>query len=264
MAVLPFFGRFSAIALFVVVPAASLPQNFINPADPVRPGASVAPLDGRSRQAHTGEEAGDAFVLHQQYQAAIEAYAKSDQMSAAIWNKMGISYQMLFDLKNAERCYKESLKLDPDHAAAFNNLATIDDARKDFGGAEKFYRKALKSEPNSARFMKNLATNLLMQHKYAESSEAYAQALALDPHILDHSKGPTAEAQISVKDRGMESYLKARSCARVGLNDCALAQLRLAFDEGSATRTKVASENDFVSLRQTSGYEHLIEEQDQR
>ena len=45
-------------------------------------------------------------MAHQRYQAAIEAYKKAPQDSAAVWNKMGIAYQMMFNLEDAIRCYQ--------------------------------------------------------------------------------------------------------------------------------------------------------------
>ena len=200
-------------------------------------------------------------MVQQRYQAAIYAYSKVNPPTASSWNKMGIAYQMLFDTKNATRCYKEALKIDPNHSGAFNNLATIEDSRKNFVAAERLYRQALKIEPRSARTLKNLGTNLTLQHRYSESAEMYSRALALDPHILDKPSGPTAEARVPIKDRGQESYLSARTCARAGLKDCALAQLRKAFNEGFATAKQVATDEDFEALRQTPEFARLLAEQ---
>jgi len=200
-------------------------------------------------------------MMEGRYQAALEAYSKIAQPSAAVWNIMGVASQLLFDPKNAVRCYKQALKLEPNEYGALNNLATLEAAEQNFSGADRLYRRALKVQPGSARIYKNLGTNLLMQHRYSESSEAYAKALALDPHIFDSPSGPTIEARVSTKDRGEESYLWARNCARAGLNDCAVAQLRRAFDEGSATSKQVANEKDFEAVRQTHDYERLVAEE---
>src|ERR1700734_253578 len=48
----------------------------------------------------TAEQAGDSLAARQRYQAAIEAYSKATEMTATIWNKMGISYQMMFNSKD--------------------------------------------------------------------------------------------------------------------------------------------------------------------
>jgi tetratricopeptide (TPR) repeat protein len=269
MPALTLFGRISAISLLVALQVAIRAQPAVPAPQPSDSSiAAAAPANApfsatvqASPPAATAEQEGDSLILHQRYQAALEAYSKIEPPSATLWNKMGIAYQMLFDTKNATRCYKESLKIDPNHSGALNNLATLEDARKNFSAAERLYRQALKIDPNSARTFKNLGTNLTLQHRYSESAEAYSQALALDRHILDKFSGPTAEARVPIKDRGEASYLSARSCARAGLNDCAIAQLRNAFDEGSATTQQVANDKDFAAVRQTREYERLLAEQ---
>ena len=45
-------------------------------------------------------------MAHQRYQAAIEAYKKAPTDDAAVWNKMGIAYQMMFNLTDAMHCYQ--------------------------------------------------------------------------------------------------------------------------------------------------------------
>jgi tetratricopeptide (TPR) repeat protein len=269
MPALKLLGRISAISLFVALQTASQAQPAGSaPQPPETNFAAAAPVNApfgdtakASLPSITDEQQGDLLMLQQRYQAALEAYAKVAQPSATLWNEMGIAYQMMYDSKHATRCYKASLKLDPNQTGALNNLATLEDAGKNYSTAERLYRKALKVNPASARVFKNLGTNLLMQHKYNESSEAYSQALALDPQIFDKYSGPTVEARVSVKDRGEESYIWARNCARAGLNDCAIAQLRKAFDEGSTTTKQVANDKDFEAVRQTHDYERLLAEE---
>jgi len=106
----------------------------------------------------------------------------------------------------------------------------------------------------------NLGTNLLLQHKYRESSDLYAQALAIDPHIFDRYHGPTTGAPATDRDSGELSYIKARSCARAGLTDCAIDHLRKAFDAGFATNKQVVKENDFGALRGMPEFERLLAE----
>jgi tetratricopeptide (TPR) repeat protein len=269
MPALTLFGRMSAISLLLAIPAAvhtqaaaAAPQSSDSNLAAATP--ANAPFDTSVQAppaAQTDEEKGDLLMAHQQYQAALDAYSRVQQQSASLWNKMGIAHQMMFDPKGAIRCYKESLKIDPAYSSALNNLATLDDARRDFIAAERLYRQALKINPGSARTLRNLGTNLAMQHRYSETVEAYSQALALDPHILENS-GPTAEDRVSIKDRGEESYLSARTCARAGLSDCAIAQLRKAFDEGSVTKKQVDNDKDFVVLRGTPEFDRLLAEQE--
>lgn len=206
----------------------------------------------------TPEQAGDLDYFHQHYQAAIEDYKRVEQPSAAVWNKMGVAYQMLYDLKDASRCYKQALKIDARNADVLNNLGSLKDSMMDFAAAEVSYRKALAIKPQSATILRNLGTNLLMQHNYEQGADAYRQALALDPHIFDMGQGPTSRHPASGEERGTTAYFKARSCARAGLDDCALSYLGKALADGAATIEKVNKESDFAKLRTTAGYASLI------
>lgn len=212
----------------------------------------------------TDEEIGDSFTAHQRYQAAIAAYAKAPEMTADIWNKMGIDYQMMFNSKDASRCYKESLKLDPRNPQVLNNLGTVYASTKDFGSADRLYRKALKIDPQSALILKNLGTNLLAQHKYDKGWAAYQRALAMDPHIFSDNGSPSVQDPSSVEERGAMNYYMAAGCARAGYADCALQYLRMALDEGFTTRKKVANDSEFASLHDNPDFKKLLEEQQQK
>jgi tetratricopeptide (TPR) repeat protein len=203
----------------------------------------------------------DVLLAREEYRAAVKSYAKVEQPSADVWNKMGIAYQMLFDFNDAARCYKESLRLEPDNTRALNNLATVDDSLRDFAAAERLYKKDLRLYPRTAQVLKNLGTNLLMQHQYGRGADAYRQALAIDPHIFDTQLGPSIDAPAPVQERGAENYFQARSCASAGLTDCALAHLRAAFNEGAATLKRVANEDDFDGLREKAEFQGLLAEQ---
>jgi tetratricopeptide (TPR) repeat protein len=207
------------------------------------------------------EELGDLYEVRQYYVAAIREYTKVEHPSAAVWNKEGIAYQMMFAFKEAMRCYKQSLKLNRKNAIALNNLATVQDQMKDFSAAEGNYRKALKLNPNSATLLKNLGTNLLMQHKYDEGANLYKQALAKDPKIFDEHSGPKINDPAPKIEHGTAAYFKAKSCARAGLTDCALTFLNKAFNEGAATVKKVNTEDDFENLRGTPALTRLLARQ---
>jgi len=208
----------------------------------------------------TPEQSGDSLVAHQRYQAAIAAYSKTPEMTAAIWNKMGISYQMMFNSKDAMRCYKESLKLNPRDAQVLNNLGTVYASLKEYGQADRLYRKALKFNPRNALILKNLGTNLLSQKKLEKGWQAYQDAIAIDPEIFADRYSPKVQNPASVQERGAMNYYMALGCARSGYVDCALQYLRAALDEGFTSRKKVAADAEFASLRSSPGYQQLMAE----
>ena len=228
------------------------------PAGAPAPAAQPAPAN---QPQPSQEQLGDAFAARQRYQAAIEAYAKVPHPSANTWNKMGIAYQMLFNTRDALRCYKQSIKLDAKNASFLNNMATAYDSMKEYGQAEKIYRKALKADPQSAIVYKNLGTNLMMQRKYAKGADAYRQALAIDPEVFQDSGSPRVSSPGNVQDRGALNYYMALGCVRAGQTDCALKSLRMALNEGFTTAKKLVADPAFQSLRDNPDFKKLLAEQ---
>ena len=209
----------------------------------------------------TPEQIGDSMSVRQRYQAAIAAYSKATPMTAVIWNKMGIAYQMMFAVKDAVRCYNASLKLEPRNAQVINNLATVYDSQKLFKQGEKLYRKALKFDSKSALIQRNLGSNLMAQHKYKKGAEAYKAALAIDPQIFTSRTGASVQNPASAQDRGALHYYMARGCVSAGNPECAIQNLRLALNEGFTNVRKIVSDESFASIRDLPGFQQLIASQ---
>lgn len=209
----------------------------------------------------TSEELGDAMMGRQRYQAAIEAYKLAPRNSPDVWNKMGIAYQLMFNLADASRCYQASLRLNGKDSRVLNNLGTIYDAEKEYGNAERMYRKALKLAPRSALIDKNLGTNLLAQHKYKKGWEAYKAAIEIDPGIFEISSGPRVQNPASVKERGAMNYYMAKGCVRAGMNDSAIGYLRMALNEGFTNAKKIEADSEFAVLRGLPAFQQLLAEQ---
>jgi tetratricopeptide (TPR) repeat protein len=209
----------------------------------------------------TPEQLGDTLMAHQRYQAAIEAYKKGPHDSATLWNKMGIAYQLMFNLDDAVRCYEKSLKLEPRNSVVLNNLGTVYDSQKQYPNAERMYRKAIKYDPKSALIYKNLGTNLLTQHKYKKGWEDYKVALTLDPDVFGHSTSPRVENPASVEDRGAMNFYMAKGCIRAGMKDQAIEYLRMALNEGFTSPKKIMADSEFASLRGVPAFDQLIASQ---
>jgi tetratricopeptide (TPR) repeat protein len=209
----------------------------------------------------TPEQVGDSLSVRQRYQAAIASYSQVEPPTAMVWNKMGIAYQMMFDVKDAIRCYSASLKLDPRSAQVMNNLATVYDSQKLYNQAEKIYRKAIKIDPKSALIHRNLGSNLMAQHKYKKGSEAYRTALDLDPQIFNSHTGASVQNPASAQDRGALHYYMAKGCVSAGNPECAIQNLRLALNEGFTNVRKIATDEAFASIRELPGFQQLIASQ---
>jgi len=206
----------------------------------------------------SAEQMGDSLVAHQRYQAAIEAYKNGPRDSAALWNKMGIAYQMMFNQTEALHCYQTALRLDPRNSHVLNNLGTLYDAEKRYGDAEHMYRRALAAEPKSALVEKNMGTALLAQHKYKKGWEAYQAAMAIDPHIFETDPGLRVDNPATVEERGAMNYYMARGCVRAGMNDRAIEYLRMALSEGFTNPKKLVEDNEFASLHGLPAFEQLL------
>ncbi len=209
----------------------------------------------------TPEQVGDALMTHQRYQAAIESYKKSASRTAESWNKMGVAYQLMFNIDEAGRCYQAALKLEPKNPVAFNNMGSIYMAKKDYAKAERFYHKALKLDPRSALFHKNLGTALLADRKYAKGWESYQEALAIDPRIFDHSGNVRVESPSSIQDRGAMNFYLAKSCVKAGMKVKAVEYLRMALNEGFTNPKKILADAELASLRDVPAFQELLASQ---
>jgi len=97
---LPAFGLLAAIVSTSFLGLAQVPTT-VSDAN-TQPVQTAAPVVHQA----TPVEMGDALMARQRYQAAIEAYKKAPEDDAAAWNKLGIAYQMMFNVNDAMRCYK--------------------------------------------------------------------------------------------------------------------------------------------------------------
>ncbi|HMG87566.1 MAG TPA: tetratricopeptide repeat protein [Terracidiphilus sp.] len=228
---------------------------------PAAPAATSATLP---KTPATFEQVGDALMAHQRYQAAIEAYKKAPPDDAAVWNKLGIAYQLMFNLTDAMHCYKTSYKLNPKNSTVLNNLGTVYDALKEYHNAEKMYRKALKIDPGSALILKNLGTNLLAQHKFAKGWAEYQAALKVDPLIFEDNSRPRIENPASISDRGAMNFYLAKGCVRAGMPLRAIEYLRMALNEGYTSPKKIIADNEFAALHGLPEFEELLNSQTQK
>jgi tetratricopeptide (TPR) repeat protein len=206
----------------------------------------------------TPEQLGDILAARQRYQAAIEAYKKAPQDSADVWNKMGIAYQMMFDLSDASRCYLASLKINPRNASVLNNLGTTYDSLKQYTDAERMYRRALKIEPRSAVILKNLGTSQMAEHRYKQGWQSYQAAVAINPQIFEDREGPQVGNPTTAQNRGAMNFYMAKSCVRAGMNDRAIEFLRLALNEGFTSPKKIIADREFAVLHGIPAFEQML------
>jgi tetratricopeptide (TPR) repeat protein len=252
------YRRLGVLAAILAFPSASLVAFAQTPGDSAVAPVPVTTTTVTPKFQPTPEQVGDSQMAHQHYQAAIESYKQAPNKSAESWNKMGVAYQLMFNLDDAVRCYQTALKADPKNAVVMNNLGTIYVSLKQYSRAEKTYRKAAKLDPKSALVHKNLGTALLAEHKYQKGWQEYQDALAIDPDVFQHSNTVRVENPASVQDRGAMNYYMAKGCVRAGQTDRAIEYLRMALNEGFTNPKKIAADSEFAALRDVPAFQQLL------
>lgn len=248
------YSALGLVSLALVATQASAPAQ--------TPGGSFAAVTTTPEFKATPVEVGDALMMHQRYQAAIEAYKKAPSNSPDAWNKMGLAYQLMFNINEATRCYEKAMKLSPQQANFVNNMGSIYMERREYGHAVRNFKKAVKLDPQSALFEKNLGTALLAQRKYNDGWKAYQRALALDSQIFDRNRaGVHVDNPASLLDRGAMNFYMARGCVKAGMLTKAIDYLRMAMNEGFTDTRRVLADPEFAVLFDVPGFQEMIASQ---
>jgi tetratricopeptide (TPR) repeat protein len=189
------------------------------------------------------------------YQAASE----KESQSAVLYNKMGITELLLQRLRDAQKDFERSLRLDRHYADAYNNLGVIEYLRRKNGKAIAEYKKAITAEPDMASYFSNLGTAYFAKKEWKECSEAYAHALSLDPNVFESISNLGVSGQVSSpKDRAHFSYFLAKLYAKQGLTDRSLEYLRRAMEEGYKGIDEVYKDEEFTQLRKDPRFVQLM------
>lgn len=67
-------------------------------------------------------------LLAGNYMETIDLYERAlkiDDSDVSVWNNLGFAYRQIHDFDNAERCYREALRRDPNDQKAFKGLQAI-------------------------------------------------------------------------------------------------------------------------------------------
>ncbi len=252
---------YSAVAYAQSTPQSTATGEQITPAATAqKPASNDLTLQG-TVTAPTAEDAADVYFAQGRYQAAIAAYKQVDPPTATAWNKMGMSYQKMYNLEDAKKCYDAALKLSPKNVSIINNLATVYSGLKLYGSAEKAYRRALKIEPEDALINKNLGTLYMVQGKFNKGKHYFDEARRIDPKIFSTKGAMSVDEPTDVHSRGAMNYFMARSCLQSGQTDCAITYLRAAMNQGYTTAKKLATDPEFERLRGVYAFQQMLAEQ---
>jgi tetratricopeptide (TPR) repeat protein len=240
-------------ALLVTAGAALLPaQNFLPPQGPT-------PVSTPVHSQLSAEDRADIFMARKMYREAIDTYGLAPETSATRWNKMGIAYHQLQDLRSAKKNYEQAIRLDPNYGEAINNLGTIYYGQQSYRRAVRQYKKALRELPESASIESNLGTAYFARKDYKKAADAYEKAMQLDPDVFEHHSTYGILLQNNnVGERAKFHYYLAKTYAKNGLTDRALLYIRKSLEEGFDERRKFLEDPEFSSLKNNEEFRALM------
>ncbi len=207
------------------------------------------------------EKQGDQLRAQKRYLDAIDYYnaAIKQQATPLLWNKKGIALLFLTRNKEAQKCFQQALKLDPNSAEALNNLGFVEHMQKNYGKAIKYYNKALVARPNSATFHYNLGAAYFAKHDFDKATQEYRAAYQIDADIFQRVSKTGIMAQTSSpEDRAAFSFMVAKMYAQAGDFEHSLQYLRKAMEEGYKGINKVYTDSEFASLRTDPRFADLM------
>jgi tetratricopeptide (TPR) repeat protein len=120
----------------------------------------------------------------------------------------GLAHHQAGHLAEAEVCYREVLRIEPDHAEALHLLGVIAQQNGDYAQSERLIRSAIARNPQSADYHNNLGNTCRLQGDLARAVSNYRQAIALD---ADHIEALHSLAN-SLADCG--DFAEAEACFR--------------------------------------------------
>ena len=111
----------------------------------------------------------------------------------------GILLQNLKSYDEAEKEYRDAIRINPNYADAHNNLGNLLKNLKRYEEAEKEYREAIKINPYYAYTHNNLGALLADLKRYEEAEKEYREAIKINPNdILAHQN--ISELYFVIKD----------------------------------------------------------------
>ena len=209
----------------------------------------------------TLEERGDVCVARKNYDDAVDYYYRALRESSfknpALWNKMGIAFQMSSKLRNARKAYSRATHIDSGFAEAWNNIGTTYFLAKKYKKSLRYYERAIQLKGDVAAFHINLGSSYYHLRNYAQAVAEYRAALAIDPKAInpDSSVGTILHASASDKEY---YFFMAKALASVGNAEVAVRYLRRALEDGFHDHQRIQDDPDFKKISQYPAFVELM------
>lgn len=103
---------------------------------------------------------------------------------AELYYNMGIVYEKLRDLNNAEKCYQKTIELEPDDVDAYYNLGLVYTDKKEFDKAVECFETVLDSDNEDSNTYFNIGICYFKQEKYDSAKYYFNRTIDLNPEDL--------------------------------------------------------------------------------
>ena len=231
------------------------------PAHPVAP-PTYSSNDAPAPAILTTGERADIFIARRNYPAAIDLLndaVHQHRADAGIYNRLGIAYQQVSNLGQAEKNYKRAIKLDRQNATYLNNLGTVYYMRRKYKDAVKQFTEALQYNSTTAAYFVNLGGAEFALKQFQPALAAYRQALRIDPDSLFPTTGASPIVQdITGQDTPRFHYDLSRLFCSMGMLDDAVHQFRQAYEQHYPGIKQSLTDPEFAPLRQRPEYQALM------
>jgi tetratricopeptide (TPR) repeat protein len=242
------------VSLFLVSAARCQQKLPANAPATVSAGHTTLPstADAKLTPRQIAELRADLLMTQKEYEEAIHAYKailETDPRNAPVLDKIGVAYEEIVNLHDAEKYYKESAKADKTFASAINNIGTVEYERKNYGKAIKYYKKALKIRTDMATVYTNLGYAYFEKKEYLNAIGSFRQALLIDPSVFENrGDGGAIVQQRASTDPGLFYFYVAKSYALAGDAEYAAHFLKISRDDGYKDYTSAEKDPAFARV----------------
>jgi tetratricopeptide (TPR) repeat protein len=197
------------------------------------------------------EQAGDEARATKDFEHAVDyfnAAIRRENRNPVLYNKLGLSYLRLGNLRAAKYDFQKAIKLNSKFADGINNLGAVEYMKKDYGAAAKQFKKAVALDETRSTFHVNLGAAWFAQKKLDRAIAEYARALELNPNALAAGNAGVAAQIASPEERARYAYMLAKIYALRGENDECLRHLRRAKEEGYRDLASIYKDAQFAKV----------------
>jgi tetratricopeptide (TPR) repeat protein len=150
--------------------------------------------------------AGHEKFDQKQYVDAANAYEKIPvpQRDAGIYNRLGVSYHLINQLKAAETAYRSALRLQPDNADVLNNLAAMYYSQRKFSDAERQVRRAMEKNPENGIMRLNLRAARYARENSKSARDVANNIANSNAPLIEKREGDLLQVQVLMPAKDIE------------------------------------------------------------